>query len=157
MLYKYKVGLKSSGKTSVDGLSSIESFYSTNVPPTYIPNENSYFGSLPSIERGYILELVRGITDYTKAMATYRKSNHRTRLKALTIALVMCLGLYPAVELTRVIWSISYVYDPGRLTTWVAETIIIWVLYLSIIPVLTFSLGWPRADKKYRNENDLLP
>ena len=63
-------------------------------------------------------------------MTMHHKSNNGTKLKVLAIVLVMCLGFYPAAELTRVIWSISYVYDPSRLTTWVAETAIIWSLYL---------------------------
>jgi hypothetical protein len=41
--------------------------------------------------------------------------------------------------LTRVIWSISYVYDPGNLATWIFETVFIWLLYLAIIPVLIYS------------------
>jgi len=65
--------------------------------------------------------------------------NERRGIKALIIALVMCLGLYPAAELTRVIWMVSFAYDPTRLTTWVAETAIIWLLYLSIIPVMIYS------------------
>ena len=65
--------------------------------------------------------------------------NEKTKIKGLIIALVMCLGLYPVAELTRVVWTISFAYDPSRLTTWVAETAIIWLLYLSIIPIMIYS------------------
>ena len=75
-------------------------------------------------------------------MAMNTNGNEKTRIKALIIALVMCLGLYPAAELTRVIWTISFVYDPSRLITWVAETAIIWLLYLSIIPVMIYYSRW---------------
>ena len=69
-------------------------------------------------------------------MATNRKTNKG--VKTLVGALIMCLGLYPAAELTRVIWTISFVYDPERLTTWVTETVIIWLLYLAIIPAIIY-------------------
>jgi len=84
-------------------------------------------------------------------MATKRNSYGKTRIKALTIALVMCLGLYPATELTRVIWTISFAYDPSRLATWVAETAIIWLLYLSIIPVMIYSGRWSQTDSNRRD------
>ena len=70
----------------------------------------------------------------------------RTVVRALIIMLVMCLGFYPAAELTRVIWSISFVYDPSRLATWITETIIIWVFYLLIIPVMVYSNRWLRTE-----------
>jgi len=67
------------------------------------------------------------------------EGKEKTGIRALIIALVMCLGLYPAAELTRVIWIVSFAYDPSRLATWVAETAIIWLLYLSIIPIMIYS------------------
>jgi len=79
--------------------------------------------------------------------------NGKTRTKALIVALVMCLGLYPAAELTRVIWTISFAYDPGRLITWVAETAIIWLLYLSIVPIMIYSGRWFQVGNDPRNEN----
>jgi len=69
-------------------------------------------------------------------MATNRNTDKG--VKTLVMALIMCLGFYPAAELTRVIWTISFVYDPNRLTTWVTETAIIWLLYLAIIPALIY-------------------
>ena len=59
-------------------------------------------------------------------------------VKLLVGSLIMCLGLYPAAELTRVIWVISYAYDPSRLATWIAETVVIWLLYLAIIPAIVY-------------------
>jgi len=72
-------------------------------------------------------------------MAMQTNINEKTGMKVLIIALVMGLGLYPVAELTRVIWTISFAYEPGRLTTWIVETAIMWLLYLSIIPVMIFS------------------
>ena len=69
-------------------------------------------------------------------MATNRNTDKG--VKTLVMALIMCLGFYPAAELTRVIWTISFAYDPNRLTTWVTETAIIWLLYLAIIPALIY-------------------
>ena len=62
-------------------------------------------------------------------------------LKILIIAVVMALSLYPIAELTRVIWTISYVHYPSRLMIWIAETAIMWMLYLSMIPVM---IWWNR-------------
>lgn len=76
----------------------------------------------------------------------YSNSNRSARIRVLIIALVMCLGLYPATELTRVIWVISFAYDSSRLATWIAETVMIWVLYLSIIPVMLYSSKWLQVD-----------
>ena len=75
------------------------------------------------------------------------RKNEKPRIKGLIIALVMCLGLYPVAELTRVVWTISYAYDPDRLSTWVAETIIMWILYLLIIPIMHFAIRWLSAEK----------
>ena len=75
------------------------------------------------------------------------RKNEKPRIKGLIIALVMCLGLYPVAELTRVVWTISYAYDPGRLSTWVAETIIMWILYLLIIPIMHFAIRWLSVEK----------
>uniref|UniRef100_A0A6H1Z682 Uncharacterized protein n=1 Tax=viral metagenome TaxID=1070528 RepID=A0A6H1Z682_9ZZZZ len=69
-------------------------------------------------------------------MASNRGTNRSAKL--LVGALIMCLGLYPAAELTRVIWAISYVYDPSRMATWILETVIIWLLYSSIIPAMIY-------------------
>jgi len=86
--------------------------------------------------------------------ACYGYRDRRIILRVLIITLVMCLGFYPAAELTRIIWSVSFAYDPGRLATWIAETVIIWVLYLLIIPVMIYSKRWLRAVDEQQEEND---
>jgi len=74
--------------------------------------------------------------------------SRKIRVKALVISLVMCLGLYPTAELTRVIWAISFPYDPDRLAIWVFETVSIWILYLSIIPVMILSIRWFESQRR---------
>lgn len=83
-------------------------------------------------------------------MASNRNTNKG--VKTLVAALIMCLGLYPAAELTRVIWTISFAYDPERLTTWVTETVIIWLLYLAIIPAMMY-LSRLRVGDNVPDEN----
>ena len=72
------------------------------------------------------------------AKVVINSSKEKKVTPALFISLVMCLGLYPLAELTRVIWTISFVYDPSRLATWIAETVFMWLLYLSIVPVMIY-------------------
>ena len=55
--------------------------------------------------------------------------------------LVMLLGLYPIVELTRVIWTNGIVKFPELETLFVAETVIMWFFYLGIMPVLWWALS----------------
>lgn len=60
--------------------------------------------------------------------------------KPLIIILVMLLGLYPVVELTRMIWTNGIAYFPELRLVFMVETIIMWDLYLAIIPVLRGAL-----------------
>ena len=80
----------------------------------------------------YILEFRGGM------QVVISPPDEKTRLKALIILLVMCLSFYPVAELTRVIWTISYIYDPSRLAIWIAETVFMWLMYLLIIPVMIY-------------------
>jgi hypothetical protein len=77
--------------------------------------------------------------------------SRKIRVKILVTALVMCLGLYPAAELTRVIWSISFPYEPGKIVIWIVETLSIWVMYLSIIPVMVLSIRWFESKEHHHH------
>jgi hypothetical protein len=56
-------------------------------------------------------------------------------IKFLGLALVMLLSLYPIAELTRVILVSGNYYFPEMEGQFAAEITIMWVLYLSIVPV----------------------
>ena len=73
----------------------------------------------------------------------------------MLVLLVMCLALYPIAELTRVIWTISYAYDPDRLATWIAETVIMWIMYLAIIPVSVYASRRHRAKFDDKDSEDI--
>ncbi len=60
-------------------------------------------------------------------------------MKWLIIMLVMLLAFYPIGELTNYILKASPFY-PELLTQFKLEIAIMWVLYLSIIPVLNLAL-----------------
>jgi uncharacterized membrane protein len=57
------------------------------------------------------------------------------RLKYLGLIMIMLLALYPIAELTRVIIVSGTYYFPEMEGQLIAETTIMWVLYLSIVPV----------------------
>lgn len=59
-------------------------------------------------------------------------------LKYLGLALIMLLGLYPIAELTRVIVVSGVFYFPDMTGQLYAEVAVMWVMYLSIIPVFLF-------------------
>jgi uncharacterized membrane protein len=58
-----------------------------------------------------------------------------SQLKYLGLTLVMLLGLYPIVELTRVIIVSGEFYFPEMKGQFAAEIAIMWILYLAIVPV----------------------
>lgn len=60
------------------------------------------------------------------------------QIKYLGLALIMLLGLYPIIELTRVIVISGEAYFPEMKGQFAAEIAIMWTLYLSIIPVFLF-------------------
>lgn len=61
-------------------------------------------------------------------------------MKWLIIVLVMLLGLYPIAELTRLIIDYCGYIDIGFVGVGISEISIMWILYLSIIPVLCWRL-----------------
>lgn len=61
------------------------------------------------------------------------------KLRFLGLALIMLLGLYPIAELTRVILISGYAYYPNMNVQFIVEIIIMWLLYLAIIPVFLFT------------------
>jgi hypothetical protein len=73
-------------------------------------------------------------------------------IKYLGLALVMLMGLYPIVELTRVIIVNGQYYFPEMSAQFNAEVAIMWVLYLGIIPVYlivsNYILRVPSKTKK---------
>lgn len=74
-------------------------------------------------------------------------------MKYLGLALVMLLGLYPIVELTRVIIVSGQFYFPEMKGQFAAEIAVMWVLYLSIVPVfLLFNNRRLRFYRRMRNE-----
>ncbi len=60
------------------------------------------------------------------------------QIRYLGLILVMLLGLYPIIELTRVIIVSGRYYFPDMDAQFFAEVAIMWLLYLSIIPVFLF-------------------
>jgi hypothetical protein len=56
-------------------------------------------------------------------------------LKYLGLILVMLLGLYPIIELTRIIIVSGEFYFPEMKGQFAAEITIMWALYLAIVPV----------------------
>jgi len=75
------------------------------------------------------------------------------RIKYLGLALVMLLGLYPIVELTRVIIISGEYYFPEMGGQFAAEIAIMWTLYLLIIPVfLLLTSGRLRHYRKMKQE-----
>ncbi len=60
------------------------------------------------------------------------------QIKYLGLALIMLLGLYPIIELTRVIIISGEAYFPEMKGQFAAEIAIMWILYLSIVPVFLF-------------------
>jgi uncharacterized membrane protein len=56
-------------------------------------------------------------------------------IKYLGLVLVMLLGLYPIVELTRVIVVSGVYYFPEMKGQFAAEISIMWILYIMIVPV----------------------
>ena len=62
-------------------------------------------------------------------------------LKYLGLALVMLLGLYPIAELTRVILVSGMFYFPEMQGQLYAEVAVMWILYLSIVPVFLMFNG----------------
>jgi hypothetical protein len=76
------------------------------------------------------------------------------RLKYLGLIVIMLLALYPIAELTRVIIVSGTFYFPEMKGQLVAETTIMWVLYLSIVPVfLLFNNRNIRHLRRLRREN----
>jgi len=74
-------------------------------------------------------------------------------MKYLGLALVMLLGLYPIVELTRVIIVSGQFYFPEMKGQFAAEIAVMWILYLSIVPVfLLFNNRRLRFYRRMRNE-----
>jgi hypothetical protein len=62
-------------------------------------------------------------------------------IKYLGLDLVMLLGLYPVAELTRVIIVSGTYYFPEMHGQFAVEIALMWILYLSIIPVFLFING----------------
>jgi hypothetical protein len=56
-------------------------------------------------------------------------------IKYLVLILIMLLALYPIAELTRVILVSGEFYFPEMKGQFAAEIAIMWVLYLSIVPL----------------------
>ncbi len=74
-------------------------------------------------------------------------------IKYLVLALVMLLGLYPITELTRVIIVSGEYYFPEMKGQFAAEIAIMWILYLSIVPVfLVFNSYRLRNYRKIKKE-----
>lgn len=74
-------------------------------------------------------------------------------IKYLVLILVMLLGLYPIIELTRVIIVSGEIYFPEMTGQFVAEIAIMWTLYLSIAPVfLVFNNHKLRHYRKMKRE-----
>ena len=61
-------------------------------------------------------------------------------IKGLTILLVMLLGAYPIIELTRVIISYWQLVSLPFEVIGKIEIILMWVSYLAIIPILAWRL-----------------
>ncbi len=75
------------------------------------------------------------------------------KIKYLGLALVMLLGLYPIAELTRVIIVSGEFYFPEMKGQFAAEIAIMWILYLSIVPVfLLFNNHRLRNYRTMKNE-----
>ena len=55
-------------------------------------------------------------------------------MKYILLGLIMALGAYPIIELTRVIGSAGKYYYPEMGGQFLAEIVIMWSLYLAIIP-----------------------
>ena len=72
------------------------------------------------------------------------------RIKYLGLVLVMLLGLYPIAELTRIIVVGGEYYFPNMKGQFGAEVALMWVLYLSIVPV--FLLVNNTRLRRYRNK-----
>ena len=68
----------------------------------------------------------------------------RGLIKYLSLLLIMLLGLYPIVELTRVIVVSGTYYFPDMDAQFTLEIVLMWILYLSIVPVFLF---YSRKDK----------
>ncbi len=74
-------------------------------------------------------------------------------IKYLVLSLVMLLGLYPITELTRVIIVSGEYYFPEMKGQFAAEIAIMWILYLSIVPVfLVFNSYRLRNYRKIKKE-----
>jgi|WetSurMetagenome_2_1015567.scaffolds.fasta_scaffold653809_2 hypothetical protein len=74
-------------------------------------------------------------------------------IKYLGLSLVMLLGLYPIAELTRVIVVSGDFYFPEMKGQFTFEIAIMWILYVSIIPVfLFFNSHRLRHYRQMRNE-----
>ena len=71
-------------------------------------------------------------------------------IKYLGLVLVMLLGLYPIVELTRVIVVSGVYYFPEMKGQFAAEVGIMWILYLMIVPVFLLV-----NQQRIRNYNKL--
>lgn len=69
-------------------------------------------------------------------------------IKYLGLTLVMLLALYPIAELTRVILVSGEYYFPEMRGQFGAEIAIMWILYLSIVPVFLFISS--RRIRNYR-------
>jgi len=63
-------------------------------------------------------------------------------IKYLGLTLIMLLGLYPIAELTRVIVVSGTYYYPEMDGQFAAEIAIMWLLYLSIIPIFLLINRW---------------
>jgi hypothetical protein len=70
-------------------------------------------------------------------------------IKYLVLILIMLLALYPIAELTRVILISGEFYFPEMKGQFAAEIAIMWVLYLSIVPL--FLMINNRRLRHYRN------
>jgi len=76
------------------------------------------------------------------------------RIRYLVLALILLLGLYPIIELTRVILISGEYYFPEMGTQFAAEIAIMWFLYLLIIPVfLLFTRRWSPNNQKMKEVN----
>lgn len=77
-----------------------------------------------------------------------------TMHKGLTLSLIMSGGLYPTVELTRVILVSGTYYYPGMTHYFYLEIAGMWIFYLAIIPVfLLFAKGVKHFGKQPSNQS----
>lgn len=68
-------------------------------------------------------------------------------MKHLGLSLIMLLGLYPIIELTRIIILNGWTIWPEMKGCFWTEIAIMWTLYLAIIPVFLACIGLSSGHK----------